>query len=258
VTRLVLVPVIVVGLAVTSMARADTDLLVLGPTDREAVKASERAGLGKPVEIGASCAIDVVCLKATASERGVRRVLGISLVNKQVELVLVDIVANDQLGRRVVKLRDLANSLRKFVDEAPTERAKELFVVGNQHYQLGELAPALEMYKRAYHVKPLAEFLFNIAQCHRKLGKHKDAIVMYQSYLVGVPSAENKPLVDELIAESKAALAAADQREADRGRRAPPRRAIAITAARGSVARDRHRRCSADRRRASIYDERDR
>jgi hypothetical protein len=31
-----------------------------------------------------------------------------------------------------------------------------------------------------------------------------------------VPSAQNKPLVDELIAESKAALAAANQREADR------------------------------------------
>jgi ElaB/YqjD/DUF883 family membrane-anchored ribosome-binding protein len=207
---------IVIGLAVTSTARADTDLLVLGPTDREVVKASERAGLGKPSEIGEACASDVTCLKATASERGVRRVLGISVGAKQVELVLVDIVANDQLGRRVVKLRDLASSLRKFVDEAPTERAKELFLAGNQHYQLAEFAPALEMYKRAYQVKPLADFLFNIAQCHRKLAQHKDAIAMYQSYLVGVPSAENKPLVDELIAESKAALAVADQREADR------------------------------------------
>ena len=110
----------------------------------------------------------------------------------------------------------LAPLLRKFVDEAPTERAKALFLVGNQHYNLGELAQALEMYKRAYQIKPLAEFLFNIAQCHRKLGEHKDAITMYQSYLVGVPDAQNKALVDELIAESKAALAAADQRETDR------------------------------------------
>jgi len=112
--------------------------------------------------------------------------------------------------------RELASLLRKFVDEAPTERAKALFVIGNQHYNLGELAQALEMYKRAYQIKPLAEFLFNIAQCHRKLGQHKDAITMYQSYLVGVPDAANKALVDELIAESKAALAAVDQRETDR------------------------------------------
>jgi tetratricopeptide (TPR) repeat protein len=207
---------IAVVLAVTSTAHADADLAVFGPIDRAIVRASERAGLGKPSELGASCASDVTCLKATGSERGVRRVLGIALGDKQVELVLVDIIANDQLGRRVVKLRDLASSLRKFVDEAPTERAKELFVTGNQHYQLGEFGPALELYRRAYQVKPLAEFLFNIAQCHRKLGQHKEAIAMYQSYLVGVPSAENKPLVDELIAESRSALADADRRETDR------------------------------------------
>lgn len=199
-------------LCVTSVARADPDVLVVGPA--AAAAASERAGLGTPVD--AACGVDPACFERAAVDRGARRVLGIAIAGKQAELVLLDVVANEQLGRRTVKLRELATALRRFVDEAPTARAKELFAAGNQHYQLGEFAPALAMYKRAYQVKPLPAFLFNIAQCHRKLGQHADAVAMYQSYLVGVPSAENKPLVDDLIAESRRALALADQREAER------------------------------------------
>src|SRR5213075_837707 len=96
-------------------------------------------------------------------------------------------------------------ALAKLVESVTVEKAKALFAEGNQHYNLGEFQQALEMYKLAYRVKPLPAFQFNIAQCHRKLGQHKDAIAMYQAYLVGVPDATNKDIVESLIAESRKA-----------------------------------------------------
>jgi len=78
--------------------------------------------------------------------------------------------------------------VKKFVADARSDRAKAIFAEGNQHFNLGEFAPALEKYKTAYRIKPLAAFQFNIAQCHRKLGQYKEAIAMYQNYLTGVPT----------------------------------------------------------------------
>jgi tetratricopeptide (TPR) repeat protein len=176
------------------------------------------------VGIDRTCAADTACLVTHAADA--RRVLSLSLDDdgKQItiELVLVDVTARELIARRDVALatrkvdRELAPIVKKFLDDAPVERAKELFARGNQHYNLGELAQALEMYRRAYQITPLEEFLFNIAQCHRKLGQHREAITMYQSYLVGVPDAENKALVEDLIAESKAALATAEKLESER------------------------------------------
>jgi tetratricopeptide (TPR) repeat protein len=107
--------------------------------------------------------------------------------------------------------KDLGPELRKFLDAAPTDRAKALFAIGNRHYELAEYPQALETYRKAYRVKPLPAFQFNIAQCHRKLGQHREAIQMYQAYLVGVPSADNKALVESLIAESQNQIAAAEK-----------------------------------------------
>ncbi|MBA3818493.1 MAG: hypothetical protein H0X17_06340, partial [Deltaproteobacteria bacterium] len=103
-----------------------------------------------------------------------------------------------------------------FLADAPTQRAKLLFAAGNRHYELGEYAPALELYKKAYRVKTLPAFLFNIAQCHRKLAQHTEAIAMYQSYLVGMPNAPNKALAESLIAESRTRIAADQQAHRDR------------------------------------------
>jgi len=225
---------IAIVILTTVAARAETDVTVIGPatSDRvrqrvfdEVVAGIKRTSLPRsPVGIDRTCAADASCLVNAAADA--KRVLSVS-VDEQgkkvaIELVLVDVAAREVIARRDLSLatkkveRELAPLVRKFLDEAPVERAKALFAKGNQHYNLGELAQALELYKRAYQITPLAEFLFNIAQCHRKLGQHKEAITMYQSYLVGVPDAENKALVEDLIAESKAALEAGSRRESER------------------------------------------
>jgi tetratricopeptide (TPR) repeat protein len=210
-----------------ALAVAETDLLVLRPTGSDAdevnaVLVTSRIGTlaTKPVDVG--CESDPGCLTKVGNDAGARRVLAIQANGGRLTLIVVDATAKVLLATRDIELSgkklasELGPTLRKFVDDAIIEKAKALFAEGNEHYNLGEFTPALERYKLAYRVKPLAAFQFNIAQCHRKLGQHQDAIAMYQAYLVGTPNAQNKATIESLIAESKAALDA--QRELDQQR----------------------------------------
>ena len=209
---------VLLGLAVAvAPAFADTELVMLGPIgsgDVAGVKAAldkvPRATLS-PKTIDASCASDPGCLTTTGSELGAHRVLAVQLAGAgKLTLTLVDVSVKLMLATRDLDVpkklaKDLPLAITKFVDESIVDKAKALFAEGNQHYNLGEFAPALDRYKLAYRVKPLAAFQFNIAQCHRKLGQHKEAVAMYQAYLVDVPDAQNKAIVDSLIAEEKKA-----------------------------------------------------
>ena len=188
-------------------------------------QALARAGSVGGKAIDATCAADTSCLANVGVELRAKVVVGVAVTSKGgslgIGLVLVDVGAKELIAKRDLTLaanklaKDLPAAVQKLVQDGPVQRAKDLFGQGSKHYELGEFAPALELYKRAYRIKALPAFLFNMAQCHRKLGQHKDAIAMYQSYLVGIPNAENKALVESLIAESKAALAQ-EQAIADR------------------------------------------
>ena len=213
----------VLGIGAAPVA-AETELLVLSPVGKDAkdVKAalakSSFALSGKPID--ANCAGDPGCLTKLGNEAGARRVLSINANNGKLTLLLVDAGAKLLLATRDIDIpkkrlaKDLGAELGKFVENAVVDKAKGLFAEGNEHYNLGEFAPALERYKLAYRVKPLAAFQFNIAQCHRKLGQYQDAIAMYQAYLVGTPNAQNKATVESLIAEARKLLQ--DQQAADR------------------------------------------
>ena len=216
----VFVSMTVIALAAPRTAAAETELVILGPVPAaprvsvaDVQKVLDKGEVAprsvKPID--AACAVDATCLAAAGTALTARRVLAISVGRTTaagilLEVVLVDVGGQDLLSRRQITLppaklaKELGAALKKFVAEAPVERAKALFAKGNEHYNLGEFVQALDMYRRAYRAKPLAAFLFNIAQCHRKLGQHADAVTMYQSFLAGVPNAENKVLVESLIA----------------------------------------------------------
>jgi hypothetical protein len=55
-------------------------------------------------------------------------------------------------------------------------------------YELREYGKALDEYKAAYLAKPDPAFLFNIGQCHRKLGNTSEALNFYQQYLKKIPA----------------------------------------------------------------------
>jgi len=197
-------------------AAAETELLIVPPigTDAKEIKAAlaktSFAMSGKAID--ATCANDPGCLTKIGTDSGARRVLSINASGDKLTLTLVDagaklLIATRDIAKPKKLAKDLGPAIGKFVEEAVVDKAKALFAEGNEHYNLGEFEPALERYKLAYRVKPLAAFQFNIAQCHRKLGQYQDAIAMYQAYLVGTPNAQNKATIESLIAEAKKAIA---------------------------------------------------
>jgi tetratricopeptide (TPR) repeat protein len=79
--------------------------------------------------------------------------------------------------------------------------AKEHFNQGNRHYELGHYQDALGEFETAYMAVPDPVFLFNIAQCHRKMGHDKEAASFYKSYLRNAPNAPNRAEVQKRIQE---------------------------------------------------------
>ncbi len=88
-------------------------------------------------------------------------------------------------------------------------RARMLFDRAETHFSLGEFTQALDLYREAYRLKPLPGFLFNIGQCHRKLGRCDQAVFFFKQFLDKLPKAPNRALVEDLVRECEAVLAAA-------------------------------------------------
>ena len=106
--------------------------------------------------------------------------------------------------------------------------AKQHFEAGARHFDLAEYEKALEDFKEAYRLRPDATFLYNIAQCHRKLGHVDEALTFYRNYLRRAPEAPNRGEVErrlqELEAEQQATQAPARSKRPPRARPRCPRR----------------------------------
>ena len=89
-------------------------------------------------------------------------------------------------------------------DSERIREARTHYEKGVSHYNLDEFAAALAEFTEAYRVKPDPSFLFNIAQCHRRLGNTDAAADFYRKYLRSVPDARNRTEVERMIAELRA------------------------------------------------------
>jgi tetratricopeptide (TPR) repeat protein len=94
-------------------------------------------------------------------------------------------------------------------DGAPVKAARAHFQKGEAAFASGRLEDALASYQAAFEAKPLPGFLFNIAQCHRKLGHHQQALEFYRRYLTLDPQTGNRATVEGLIAEEESRLSLA-------------------------------------------------
>ena len=90
-------------------------------------------------------------------------------------------------------------------DGKPSPKAlatsKDHFNQGTRHYELAHFKEALAEYDAAYMAVPDPAYLFNIAQCHRKMGHDKEAVDFYKSYLRAAPNAPNRADVEKRIQE---------------------------------------------------------
>ena len=82
-----------------------------------------------------------------------------------------------------------------------TAEAKAHSNRGTSMYNLGRFAEALSEYEAAYLAVQDPPFLFNIAQCHRKMGQNREALESYRSYLRVAPDAPNRGEVQKRISE---------------------------------------------------------
>lgn len=92
-------------------------------------------------------------------------------------------------------------------DESQLAEAKQHYAAATKFYDLAEYEGALREFKEAYRAVEDPAFLFNIAQCHRKLGHTQDAITFYRNYLRRAPHAANRAEVERRIAELERAPA---------------------------------------------------
>ncbi len=87
--------------------------------------------------------------------------------------------------------------------EDPKEAAHKAFATGSGLYALGDFRPALESFKRSYLLYAAPETLYNIAQCHRQLGEHAEAVRLYKNYLELVPNAADRDEINRFIGEEQ-------------------------------------------------------
>jgi len=90
---------------------------------------------------------------------------------------------------------------------ADKAKARELYRVGTQHYNLAEYDKALDSFKEAYRHLEDPIFLFNIGQCERQLDHKTEAVRFYRAYLRTAPTASNRGEVSALIAKLESAIA---------------------------------------------------
>jgi tetratricopeptide (TPR) repeat protein len=110
--------------------------------------------------------------------------------------------------------------------------ARAKFAEGNLAYDLAEFQKALDAYSEAYRLMPLPGFLFNIAQCHRQLGRPERAGFFYRRYLsLSKEEPANAAMVRDLIAEMDAQVHKEQERRLTREQTARDRaRAEALRA----------------------------
>jgi tetratricopeptide (TPR) repeat protein len=95
--------------------------------------------------------------------------------------------------------------------------ARTLYDRGMAHFRLEEYDQAIEKWEQGFRIRPVPEFLYNIAQAYRLSKRNEKARSFYKKYLDMDPEASNKAQVLKHIAALDKAIEA-DQRASS----APP------------------------------------
>jgi tetratricopeptide (TPR) repeat protein len=91
-------------------------------------------------------------------------------------------------------------------EPAETKQAQALFQEAELRFSRGEFSEALRLYLKAHRARPLPELLFNVGQCHRRLGDCEKAIHYFQQFLLQKPRAQRRAQVQQLVDDCRATL----------------------------------------------------
>ena len=87
---------------------------------------------------------------------------------------------------------------------ADAAQARVHFERGRTFFEVDEYRKAIAEFKAAHIEKPDPAFLYNIAECHRRLSEASDALVYYRRFLsTAAPADKTRPIVEQRIAELK-------------------------------------------------------
>lgn len=95
-------------------------------------------------------------------------------------------------------------SLLSVEARAGKREALQLYERGESAYNAQRFAESIELFERAYAEHPAPEFLFNIAQAHRRLGHCEEALVFYRRYLEQLPNTKLRAEVEGHVAKLRA------------------------------------------------------
>jgi hypothetical protein len=88
---------------------------------------------------------------------------------------------------------------------ADAAQARVHFDRGRAFFEVSEYRNAIAEFKAAHIEKPDPAFLYNIAECHRRLGEGAEALQFYRRFLATAPAGDKtRPIVEQRIAELKA------------------------------------------------------
>ncbi|MFK7999936.1 MAG: tol-pal system YbgF family protein [Polyangiales bacterium] len=101
---------------------------------------------------------------------------------------------------------------------AQDDEARIHFEAGSLHYQEANYEDALGEFERAYELSELPALLFNMSQCHERLGQLSEAISTLEAFIAGTEEGEQKMRQERRLvnlqrryAEEQAAALAAEE-----------------------------------------------
>ncbi len=87
------------------------------------------------------------------------------------------------------------------VSEFRKQQVKEYYQKGSRLYEVGKYAEAIQEYQQGYLIGENAEFLFNIAQCHRAMNNLTEAVRSYKVFIKKAPDVAAKAQAEKRIVE---------------------------------------------------------